>query len=1053
MIEESKINEWKKLILDNPARLQQEKDVIAKFGAIFSSENLNKLSKDDFKSFLLFRNNLHWGGIQHQSGNITKDMNKLRNALAVLLNETKPLKERLNFLFPLSKEGYIKGLGRAVVTPILMITHPDKYGVWNSKSESGLEQMGLLPKFKSKDSFSDKYLQINDILNELAKKYKVSLWQLDEIIGGIALGDPPIVKSGINMTIFNNEEFAKKIPDYLKARLDGQKLILYNGSEEKIWSEYYKWEILPRLNKEFIKGGFTKDNILEKIKLLQKNSSNFVNFRSLDNLKKVTEKNPIKTAELFNELLYSKNQLAEKIDTFIREAGKIKKGAKLGTPLFGYIFAAFDCNAYPLYLGKIFGYVKKVIGTKKEWQSYSLGEKYEKFRELCLEVGKYFKEEDSLKEVVVEGVNITPGYEALDGQDFLYISMFLNPPVKNPLPLIFKVSQGRNDEGNYTDYSIKNSRLILGWLEMFDQLEVDKLNQLNQEEDFKQYLIGNSISAQTAKKCWDFKQAPVGTIAVANKGKGGILAIGNITGSKIYYSENDLPDRPDKGNLNYKKINWVITFPAKGKSIFKEINTIEKIDANQWQKIKELYFETYPDKKDELETKFYILENNPNNMPPKQPKNLILFGPPGTGKTYQAIKKAEQLLEEQASPETRETKIKEIISGFSLIETIGIVMVLRGKENYSVPELRKDEFINAYFEKRGREKNTNHSIWHNLQKHSNPESITVHTQNRSGTGFFDKDDESRWYLTEIGRENFGEEAYLEIINKLKNLKTEDKKDWKKYYRFITFHQSYSYEEFIEGIRPIIDEDNEVKYKVVDGVFKEMVNIAKSDPDKKYLLIIDEINRGNISKIFGELITLAEDDKRLGAKNEIKTILPYSKEEFTIPQNIYIIGTMNTADRSIALLDVALRRRFSFEELMPVYGEEIGLDQKNIDGVNLGRLLRKINKRIEILIDRDHQIGHSYFMNIGNKEELKETWGNKIIPLIAEYFYNDWEKLTKLLGEFKDDKGFIEFKKDGEIQEFLGEEFSEYKEEPAGQIHEYESADDLIKALISFNAAQ
>jgi hypothetical protein len=190
-----------------------------------------------------------------------------------------------------------------------------------------------------------------------------------------------------------------------------------------------------------------------------------------------------------------------------------------------------------------------------------------------------------------------------------------------------------------------------------------------------------------------------------------------------------------------------------------------------------------------------------------------------------------------------------------------------------------------------------------------------------------------------------------------------------FFKSVTFHQSFSYEEFAEGIKPLTNEAGEVNYRVVDGVFKQICRQAESDPDNKYLIIIDEINRANIAKVFGELITLIEDDKRIGALNELKVTLPYSQEEFGVPKNLYILGTMNTSDRSIALLDIALRRRFTFIELKP--DPEL-LKEKIIEGIKLDQLLIQLNKRITLLIGRDYQIGHSYFMNVETLEDLRFT---------------------------------------------------------------------------------
>ena len=250
--------------------------------------------------------------------------------------------------------------------------------------------------------------------------------------------------------------------------------------------------------------------------------------------------------------------------------------------------------------------------------------------------------------------------------------------------------------------------------------------------------------------------------------------------------------------------------------------------------------------------------------------------------------------------------------------------------------------------------------------------------------------------------------YSEIMERYNELKEKNRIE------FITFHQSYGYEEFIEGIKPVVsneddesDSENsqEIKYEIVDGIFKKFCDEARKAQDKEnneYVFIIDEINRGNISKIFGELITLIETTKRAGKEECISTKLPYSKEEFTVPDNVYIIGTMNTADRSIALMDTALRRRFKFEEMLPNYDllKDIFVEDEGVK-VNIGAMLKTINERIEYLYDREHTIGHAVFLELkenNNIDKLENIFKKSVIPLLQEYFYEDYEKIRLILGD-------------------------------------------------------
>lgn len=249
--------------------------------------------------------------------------------------------------------------------------------------------------------------------------------------------------------------------------------------------------------------------------------------------------------------------------------------------------------------------------------------------------------------------------------------------------------------------------------------------------------------------------------------------------------------------------------------------------------------------------------------------------------------------------------------------------------------------------------------------------------------------------------------------------------------FTTFHPSYSYEEFIEGIRPVVDRGKDsLSYAVEPGIFKEFcalaagsgsggaVGIHKEKAGMPYVFIIDEINRGNISKIFGELITLIENSKRAGEKEAVSAVLPYSGEEFSVPKNVYLIGTMNSADRSVALMDTALRRRFQFVEMMPQPQVLRQLKADRVGELDVADMLEVINGRLTYLYDREHTIGHAFFTELTGENATLEKLGyifeTAIFPLLQEYFYEDYEKIQLVLGDNAKSRPELKFIRDDTV---------------------------------------
>jgi len=405
------------------------------------------------------------------------------------------------------------------------------------------------------------------------------------------------------------------------------------------------------------------------------------------------------------------------------------------------------------------------------------------------------------------------------------------------------------------------------------------------------------------------------------------------------------------------------------------------------------------------------LETKP--IPYQSPINRIYYGPPGTGKTYELLKLLkrdyEQAMTAASDAEWQEQLIATRIAHLTWWEGAAAALLALGG-NAKVGQLFEHPFIQAIAAAKGRNQNVRQTLWGTLQHHTIEESKTVNIKLRLAPAVFDKTADSVWHFADDWRE-----ACADLIDAVNAYQAGVPASGAvQRYSFVTFHQSYGYEEFVEGLRPVLDGDtetSEIQYEIRSGVFKDLCRRARSAPDQRFAMVIDEINRGNISKIFGELITLIEPDKRESAENTVSVTLPYSGERFSVPANVDIIGTMNTADRSLALLDTALRRRFEFVPVMPDARDDPGAPLAGLrvrsgkQVIDVPRMLDAINQRVEALYDRDHCIGHAYFTPLNKVPDgderlvaLQQVFSTRILPLLEEYFFEDWQKIRLVLAD-------------------------------------------------------
>ncbi len=639
-----------------------------------------------------------------------------------------------------------------------------------------------------------------------------------------------------------------------------------------------------------------------------------------------------------------------------------------------------------------------------------------------------------LNRALLEAVHEQPELKDLSHQEAMrFLYQFYDPRTAKR---IVKIAPGRDAE--YWDECLAGGYICV---QEANWDEVGDLRDYESEESFVEdfvklnlYYANRNLAMKKAQELWMLRELEAGDLIVANKGISHVLAVGIV--KEPGYKWN--PERAEAWHT--VEVDWDTSVEGEIEPQKRwESVTVAKVSRELYQKIITPKRPTSPSvpplPPPPVEPSFYEIAETLERK-----GQVILYGPPGTGKTYTARRFAVWWLQHQSGKAIEALPADPVafIQAEKKLTTVHLnrrvwwmvanpaqwkweTLFLNKREEYNYgriqrhyPLVQRGDLVIGYqanpdkrivaLAKVSREFGPGEQgqpcieiapvakisqgltydelLADPVLKSSEP--IRSHNQ---GTLFALTEEEARHLFARLEEKNpaLGEQLELgEDGGEIGQL------------TFLTFHPSYTYEDFIEGFKPSSSssEHGGLQLRLEDGLFKRVCRQAQANPQKGYLVLIDEINRANIAKVFGELITLLEKDKR-----GLSVMLPQSKEAFTIPDNVYLLATMNTADKSIKLLDAALRRRFAFKELMP--DSEL-LRGATINGLFLDVFLEELNRRIARTEGREKQIGHAYLLEadkpIESVEEFSRRFQQEILPLLQEYCYDDYTELAQYIGE-------------------------------------------------------
>ena len=383
-------------------------------------------------------------------------------------------------------------------------------------------------------------------------------------------------------------------------------------------------------------------------------------------------------------------------------------------------------------------------------------------------------------------------------------------------------------------------------------------------------------------------------------------------------------------------------------------------------------------------------------------KNIIYTGVAGTGKTYRLQQIAKQYTEFLPVANADEL-LKALLKPLSWRDVICLIFLnnyQQGRKLLKVPEIIDHQFFRMKAQLNDRKENLNQTAWGTLMMYSDKNSVRVKYHRRASQSYFDKDDSSNWFLLADSLP-----LLADLQNKLDDYQAAIHSQFQPNYlqpklerfSFVSFHQAYGYEEFVEGIRPHIADNGQMSYRIESGAFLRLCQQAKHDPSHRYAMLIDEINRANVARVFGELMSLIEPTKRAGQTDSLSVNLAYSRQPFSVPSNVDIYATMNSQDHSLSPLDMAFRRRFEFIECRP-QPQLLGKVMANGIEIDLAKLLTALNERISQNLAKDSQLGHSFLWGIDSLQALSAAFSQSIIPQVAQACQQHGQILQAIFGQ-------------------------------------------------------